>query len=147
MKLLPSLISGLVGSVTLTLLHQCLVKKLADAPRMDQLGMEALSETLEAADLPEPETPVLYNATLVGDIAGNAAYYSMVGIIPKHSCLIGSVLGISAGAGAILLPEKLGLNPKHSNATPRTKALTMALYIAGGLVAGSVYRLFKFPVR
>lgn len=143
MKLIPSLLSGLAGSLALTALHQCLVKKVEDAPRMDKLGMEALSETLDAADIPEPETPVLFNLTLAGDIAGNAAYFALAGSVPRHSCLAGSVLGIAAGAGAILLPEKLGLNPKHSNATPKTKALTMGLYLAGGLVAGTIYKLFK----
>ncbi|RXK86913.1 hypothetical protein [Filimonas effusa] len=141
MKLLPSVISGLAGSVALTLLHQCFIKKTKDAPRMDELGMDALSQTIDAWDIPAPEEETLYKTTLAGDIAGNAAYYALAGLQPKHSCLAGSLLGVAAGSSAIMLPGKLGLNPDYSNATPKTKALTLLLYITGGLVAGSVYKL------
>lgn len=141
MKILPSIIGGLAGSVALTILHQCLVKKTDDAPRMDKLGMDALNETFEAWDIPVPEDEKLYNATLAGDIAGNAAYYALAGLSPKHSCLAGSLLGITAGAGAILLPEHIGLNKEYSSATPKTKALTLLLYLTGGLVSGAVYKL------
>lgn len=150
MKVLYSLISGLAGSITLTVLHQCLVKTVKHSPRMDRLGMEVFDKTLTELDLPGLPEEKLYNATLLGDVAGNAAYYALAGLSPKHSQVSGSVLGIAAGAGAIALPEKLGLNPRHSNATTQTKALTLVLYLAGGLVAGSVFRLLSStsePVR
>jgi hypothetical protein len=53
-------------------------------------------------------------------------------------------LGTLAGIGAIGLPGKLGLNEQYSNATTKTKLLTVALYLSTGLIAGAVY---KFMTR
>lgn len=143
MKLLTSMISGLAGSVALTLLHQQLKSAVEDAPAMDELGMETLEKSLSAADVTVPSREKLYEYTLAGDLAGNAAYYSLVGINPKHSILTGAALGLAAGIGAIVLPEKMGLDDQPSNATRKTQVLTLGLYLAGGLVAGVVHRMLK----
>ncbi len=67
----------------------------------------------------------------------------MVGIKPKYSLLTGVVIGLTAGIGAVALPDKMGLNEQYSNATTKTQFLTVLLYLTGGLVAGTVHTIFK----
>jgi hypothetical protein len=50
------------------------------------------------------------------------------------------MLGLTAGAGAVALPAKLGLNGVHSSGSMKRKWMTMALYLTGGLVAAAVTR-------
>lgn len=143
MKLIPSLISGFAGAGALTLLHQWVKKRASAPPRMDKLGMQALEHAFSATDMELPSRDELYDYTLAGDLTANAAYYALVGTKPGSSILAGSVLGIMAGTAAVALPGKLKLNQQYSSATPQTKALTVALYTAGGLVAGTVYKWLK----
>jgi hypothetical protein len=110
---------------------------------MDKLGTQALKKSLKYAGVGVPSKKKLYYSTLAGDIAGNAGYYSLVGLNPKHSILTGGVLGLIAGIGALALPEKLGLDKKYSNATRETQLLTVGLYVAAGLIAGGMYRIFN----
>lgn len=138
-----SLSSGLISSFALTALHQLLKNTLSKAPRMDKLGMEAMKKSLKYAGVGVPSKKKLYYSTLAGDIAGNAGYYSLVGLNPRHSILTGAGLGLMAGIGALALPEKLGLSNKHSNNTRETQLLTLGLYVAAGLIAGGVYRIFN----
>ncbi len=143
MKQWSSLISGLAGSIALTLLHESLRKKIVAAPRMDKLVRQALSRVLLASGGEVPPAEDLQKFALAGDIIGNTAYYSMVGIKPKYSLLTGAVLGLSAGIGAVALPGKMGLNEQYSNATTKTQVLTVLLYLTGGLVAGAVHTIFE----
>lgn len=143
MKLIPSFISGLAGAGALTLLHQWVKKRAAFPPRLDKLGMEALERTMTATELDMPTRDELYEYTLTGDLAANAAYYALVGTTPKSPVLTGSVLGMLAGTAAVALPGNLKLNEEYTGATPQTKALTIALYTAGGLAAGIVYKMLK----
>lgn len=136
---ISSFISGLSGAIVLTGLHQLLRRYLSDAPRMDKLGEQAIEKGADALGLDAPAGDDLYNTTMAADIAGNAVYYSLVRTIPGHGVLAGAALGTAAGIGAIVLPEKMGLNPKYSNKTARTQLLTLGLYITAGLVAGMVY--------
>jgi hypothetical protein len=79
--------------------------------------------------------------TLAGDLASNTAYFGVVGAGPRERAVaLGAALGIAAGAGAVLLPPYLGLSGATTGRTGATVALTVALYTAGGLVAGAAYR-------
>lgn len=137
MKLLRSLIGGLVGSLTLTMLHQALKNNYSDAPRMDLLGEEAIEKGYHAFGAEAPEEEKLEKMALAGDIIFNALFFS-VAATTISSCSKGTLLGIAAGLGGIYLPEKLGLNPEHSNRTVQTKVLTVGLYALGGYVAGKI---------
>lgn len=138
-----SLISGLAGSLALTILHETLRKNVPLAPRMDLMGEEGMAKVLSAIGVPVPSEPQLFNVTMGSDIVGNAGYYALVATTPKHSIIAGTVLGIAAGVGALTLPEKLGLNKEYSNATKKTQLLTLAIYLFGGLVAGTVYNALE----
>jgi hypothetical protein len=134
-----SLLSGLAGSLALTILHETLRKNVDLAPRMDLMGEEGAAKVLSSLGLPVPSEPQLFKLTMGGDIVGNAGYYALVATTPKHPIIAGSVLGLAAGVGALTLPEKLGLNKEYSNAALKTQVLTVAIYLLGGIVAGAVY--------
>src|SRR5688500_6669157 len=104
MKQWSSIISGLTGSIALTLLHELLKKTVSAAPRMDKLGQQGLSKILSAAGNEIPSVDDLQKFALGADIIGNAAYYSLVSIKPKYSLLTGAVIGFTAGIGAVALP-------------------------------------------
>ncbi len=74
MKQWPSLVSGLAGSVALTLLHELVRKNVNAAPRMDKLGRQAVSKVLLASGSEVPPAEVLQKYALGGDIIGNTAY-------------------------------------------------------------------------
>jgi len=143
MKKNSAFISGLAGSIALTLLHEVLKRNVSAAPRMDKLGKQGLSKVLAAVGTEIPPEDDLQKLTLGGDIMGNAGYYSMVGLVPKYSLITGAIIGIAAGIGAVTLPGKIGLNGKYSNATNKTRVLTVVLYLTGGLIAGAVHTMLE----
>lgn len=143
MKPLPSLAAGLAGAVALTALHETARRwRPHDAPRMDVLGMRALRKLLGRAHAPQPDAATLFNLTMAGDIAANSLYYSLVGS-GRHALGRGLLLGLVAGAGGVLLPGPLGLGAAPSNRTPQTRAMTVAWYALGGLVAGAAARALR----
>jgi hypothetical protein len=143
MSFLKALGSGLVGAVALTAIHETARRITPNAPRMDVLGMRAIAKSMRALDQ-EPPVP-LHEITLAGDILSNSLYYSLVAIGDARTAVLrGAALGAAAGAGAVLLPEPLGLGEQPSD-SPATKAMTVAWYLAGGLAAGAAYQLLGAP--
>lgn len=109
---------------------------------MDLLGEEAILRGMDEMNMDAPPEEELYEMTMAADIVSNAFYYSLAG--GKGNCTAkGTVLGIAAGAGALFLPSKMGLNEEHSNRTLQTKILTVAIYTIGGFVAGKVMDKIK----
>lgn len=136
MKKVIGLIGGFAGAATVTLLHQAFKAAAPSvAPRMDLLGMEAMTKIRNRVHLPVPPEEELYKQTFIGDIIANTLYYSLAG--GNAADLKGTILGIAAGIGAVHLPEKLHLTPAHSNRTKTTEYLAIGMYIAGGLAAAA----------
>jgi hypothetical protein len=138
MKPIHAIAAGLAGAVVLTLTHQALHKIFKDAPRMDKMGEEALHKIADKADVHIPKEKS-YALTMAGDIVANTLYYALGAIgNPKNATVRGSLLGVVAGIGGVLLPKRLGLNNAYSNRTLTTRLMTMAIYTLGGLVNGKV---------
>lgn len=138
-----SLLAGFAGALTTTLLHELIRKNVDNAPRLDLLGEEATSKTIEAAGVTAPEGDQLYWTSMAGDIFANTLYYSIVGVKKQSFVGAGIGLGVSAGLGAVELPGKLGLNEEHSAGSQQKKLMTIGLYAIGGLVAGMVMRKLR----
>lgn len=139
-----NIIGGLGGAIALTLLNEKLRQKETDVPRLNLLGEEALTKTLHKAGLSIPSQKENYQLALVGDIVGNAMYYSLIGgkkgnyIWPKAI-----FFGLSAGFGALKLPQPLGLDPTPVTKTTQTKVLTVGYYVVGALVTGLIIKALK----
>lgn len=138
MKLLTSLAGGLVGAISVTILHELIRKVDPSAPRLDRLGEQAAARIIQKTGHKAPSENKLYTPALVGDIIGNTLFYSLAGTRIKKAVSTGGLLGLSAGLGAIKLPGALGLNPAHTNLTSKRRWLTVGLYLAGGLIAAGV---------
>lgn len=137
MKLTAAIGGGIAGAVVLTAIHETLRRLNKNAPRMDLLGMEALANTLDKADVQVPKEDSLFKLTMAGDLISNSLYYSIAGLGDKENAVIrGALLGLAAGVGAVYLPEPMGLNKAPSNRTLQTKLMTVALYSTGGITAG-----------
>jgi hypothetical protein len=136
MPLLPTLVSGLVGATTLTLLHETARRIVPEAPRADVLGMRTLAIALRALDTPPPRDEVLHRWALLGDLIANSLYYSFVGIgAVRHAWRRGALLGLLAGVGAVVLPGPLGLGNEPTNRERSTQVMTVLWYLTGGLAA------------
>lgn len=138
--MLKALGSGLVGACALTLIHET-ARRLAPevAPRMDVIGMRAITKTMRAVDA-EPPAP-LHEAVLAGEIVSNSFYYSLVAAGSREDALRnGALLGLAAGLGAVFLPKPLGLGTQPTERTPATQLMTVAWYLAGGLAAAAAYK-------
>jgi hypothetical protein len=143
MRLTSSLIGGLGGAVTLTLLQELLKKIDPNAPRLDLLGKQATSRLLKKTGNKLSDRQ-LYNASLAGDILFNSLYYSLAGIKSGKAAAAGGLLGTGMGLAAVMLPKLLDLNTGYTGANAKRKYMTMGLYIAAGLVAaGLAYLLEK----
>jgi hypothetical protein len=135
--------SGLAGSAALTAIHETARRTVDRPPRMDVIGKRALARTLRAVGVTPPRGRRLFRETLLGDLAANALYYSLVELSGRRSGAWrrGSLLGTAAGIGAAVLPPVLGLGGRPRARRLRTPALTVAWYLAGGLAAAAVVRL------
>lgn len=142
MKPTTALAGGLAGACAVTLIHETVKRVVPVPPRMDLLGMNAISKGLKRAGMNVPDSRALFAWALTGDLVSNALYYSLAGIGNRNNIwLRGALLGLAAGAGAVLLPKPLGLSEKYSNRTVGTKLMTVGLYVAGALVTTAVLRL------
>jgi hypothetical protein len=110
--------------------------------------MRAISKSLRTADVSPPEEDDLHTLALVGDVVSNTLYYGLIGLAqPENALVSGTVLGLAAGVGAVLLPEPLGLGSAPSSRTNETKAMTIAWYTAGGIAAALAYQALSEPSR
>ncbi|RFZ82643.1 hypothetical protein DYU05_10685 [Mucilaginibacter terrenus] len=144
MKASQNILGGIAGSIALNLVHETVKRYSRSAPRVDLVGEDAIKKWLPKIGLTPPSGTNLYLATLAGDVISNAIYYSIAGVGKKKNVLLnGSVLGLAAGVGALVLTKPLGLSDAPVTRTNTTKALTVAWYLIGGVVAASVIRRMR----
>lgn len=132
-RLNDSLVSGMAGAAALTAVHQAAQAVTRRAPRMDVVGMRALTRGSRQLDVDAPRTHKgLYGAALAGDLLCNSAYYSLATTWTR-----GTVMGLVAGIGALVLPQRMGLGtPPHSDLLSN-QIMTVAWYTLGGLAAAA----------
>jgi hypothetical protein len=127
---------GFWGATSLTLVHEGARRVLKHPPRMDVLGMRALEKAVRWTGGKPARGWRLHRQALVADLLSNSLFYALVAVgRPKRPYLRGTVLGLLAGLGAVVLPPYLGLGKAPSRARPSTSLLTVAWYTLGGLMA------------
>lgn len=141
---LQALGGGTAGATALTLLHESARRLHPAAPRMDILGMRALSGIMRRFGKKPPPEKRLFRMTMLGDLAANSLYYSLIGTGRGPGVwLRGGLLGLAAGLGAVYLPDKLHLGSWPSARSDETRWMTVALYFFGGLTAAGVSQLLS----
>ena len=140
---MKNFLGGMAGAVALSILHELYRKVDPLAPRLDLVGEEALTKTVEATGHTAPKGDKLYAATLAGDILSNSIYYALIGRGGKKTLLLrGAAFGLAAGLGALKATKPLGLDDTPITRSTRTQILTVAWYLAGGLVTALVISKF-----
>lgn len=135
--------SGLAGAIALNVLHETVRQFVPDAPRADLLGERSIVKGFKAAGEQPPQGKKLYGLAMLGDIASNALYYSLVGVSKEQPVVAGAALGALAGIGAVTLPGPMGLGEAPTKRTTATAVMTVGWYLFGGLVAGAVFKRLK----
>ena len=147
MKPLTALGGGLAGAVAVTLINESVKKIIPQAPRLDLLGMNAVSKGLKFVGKAPSSEKKLFVMALVGDLVTNAIYYSAAGVgREKNLWLRSSLLGLAAGIGAVALPGPLGLEEKHTNKSMATKLMTIGIYVAGSIFTPAIIKLIASKV-
>ena len=134
-RLRDAAVAGLVGAVAVTAVHQVARRLTLDAPRMDVLGVRALTRGAHLADITIPGPQTMQTAALAGDLVCNSAYYSLATTWTR-----GVLLGLAAGVGALVLPQRMGLGDPPKSDRLSNKVMTVAWYVAGGLAAAATAR-------
>ncbi len=141
MKTSTAFAGGLAGACALTVVHELVRKADSQAPRVDKLGMQAIAKTLRKANKPVPPQNQLRMWALAGDIIFNSLYYSLAAAgKPKNAFLRGAMLGMASGLGALFLPKYMGLDNGLTDRSAKTKVLSVALYVIGGLAAAAAIK-------
>lgn len=140
---LSSALGGLAGACALTALNEGVKRIDKNAPRLDLLGMNAVARLVKGKGLGAMTGKgKMMPASLAGDLLSNSLYFGMASAGDKKQTLLrGALLGLGAGVGAITLAKPLGLDERVVTATPTRKALTVAWYVIGGLVAAAVINM------
>ncbi|HEU4496285.1 MAG TPA: hypothetical protein VFR70_04470 [Flavobacterium sp.] len=136
-------LAGLGGAIVLSLLHESLKKKNGNMPRIDLVGEEAVQKTLGIFGSRIESRDKLYIAALIGDLASNAAYYSMIGNSPNHIWKKAISLGLAAGIGAVAVPKHIGLDDEPVARNTQVKLLTASYYLAGALATAAILTAIK----
>jgi hypothetical protein len=130
---------GITSATTLTILHEIVRMFDKDAPHMQDLGMQAISKLFDKANVTVPDDDKLYFLSMAGELIGNTLFYSLTGAGGKNNVwLRGALLGLSAGIGSVVLPEKLGLSELPSSRTTKTKLMSISYYLLAGIIAALV---------
>jgi len=103
---------------------------------MDVVAMRALRQLVPALNVERLRASRLHRLALAGDLIANTLYYSA---IPARDAattwMRAALLGLAAGAGALVVPGRTGLgNPPDSEMRAK-QAMTIAWYVAGALAA------------
>jgi hypothetical protein len=131
--------AGLTGVATVTALNEGARRVWRDAPRIEALGERAMGRLARRAGyrLRKRDT---YWLALAASTLFDGAYFALAGLGRRPRLGVGAALGALAGAGAVLLPERLGLGARPTRRTPETALATFGWYVAAGLAAAAVGR-------
>lgn len=144
MKKLNNILAGFAGAVALNVLHESLKRRDQDMPRIDLLGEDALQKLLSHFGIGVTQKKELHGATLAGDVLSNTLYYSLIGLGSSKLLWSKAILsGLTAGIGAVTLPEPMGLDALPVTKTPKTKVLTVAYYLTGAIVTALILKALK----
>lgn len=132
------ILAGLGGAIALNLLHETMRKNFDNVPEINKVGEEALTKVLDKVDMKITDHDQLYTATLAGDVVSNGIYYATTATTSFNI-----VSGIAMGVGAVLLPEKMGLDDAPVAKTTEKKVMTVAYYLFGAIVTKLIYDKIK----
>jgi hypothetical protein len=142
-KISSALGGGLLGAVALTLLHEGLKKIENGKSPSDSLGLNAFSKIVKGfKDTALPGSQELVQLNPVGEILTNALYFSIAGAGSKKNIMLrAALLGLTAGLGALVLPQYLGI--KENDGSKKSKVLTISRYLLGSILTATTIKTME----
>ncbi len=125
------------GTSALTIMHDFVNLIDSSAPRMDEIGKQAIARLASKVDLNVPDNDQQQVITKASDWITN----SLVGLVngsEDNVYLRGAALGLTAGVGAVLLPAGMGAQAYGAAHSNKKKLFTIGLYVVGGIIAALV---------
>jgi sulfite exporter TauE/SafE len=139
-----NMLGGLIGALVLNVVHSAAKRFDNQAPEVDKVGEEAMKKTVRFAGFKPPKGNALVAATFGADVASNAMLYTLIGYGgQKNRLLKGALLGTVVGLATLTIPEQAGLDAKPIKKTNRTKLMTVAWYVIGGIAAGMAMKAME----
>lgn len=141
MKLAHVLEGGLTGATTLALLQESLHGLDGKTPRSVPMKPELLKKLRKKDKKGRLPAAQLY-IELAGELLGAAAFFGLTGLGKKKNALLrGGLLGAAAGLGMAFVQNEekdpTQVLPEPNGADMWHKLATVALYAAGGVLAGA----------
>jgi len=138
MKTGKALTGGLAGAVLMTLVHNYFKENIKDAPRIDELGMEALKKILGKDTFSGKDE--LHQLSILSDLLSNGLAYSLAAASKKYPVWTGALIGGLIGLATTNIPQRLGLKKDFAANTIKTTLMSIAYYTFGGLVSGAIIK-------
>lgn len=136
------MLSGLVGAAAVTGLNYLGQRITPKAPRLDELGRNAVRKTSKAVVGTKPDESTVQATALGGDLVSNSMIYSLAGVgRAKRPELRGLLAGLAMGTAAVILAPMLGLGRRTTGVGVKGKAMAIGQYALGGLAAGLTHRV------
>jgi hypothetical protein len=128
--------SGLTGAISVAVLNQLAKRYLPGAPRLDILGSQLATAGLKKLGIKPPQGLPIKVLALIGSLASNSIFYSLVGLgKPNTAWIRGGLLGLAMGIGAVALPGTVGVKEDATIGSRAAKIRAVSWYVLGGLLA------------
>jgi hypothetical protein len=142
MPTLAALSRGAAGAAAMTLSFFALEKFTSHTPQFDKIGMRGLEQIYRAAGARPPRGDSLRRQALGADLVTNTLYFAR-SVGPDASLARGALFGLMAGLGTLVAAPAIGVPKRQRGRSLQAKALTVGIYVVGGLVAAAVGRLAR----
>lgn len=141
---IKNLIAGFTGAIAINLLQKAISKQSDDRPYIQLLGEDALNTDSAATGQSKANPNEPDHVALGTDVVSHALYYSLIGTgKSKYVWPRALGLGLSAGIGAIRLPQNLTLNEGPATRNTQVQALTVGYYVFGALMTALTLKMLK----
>lgn len=140
---------GMVGAAALTLVNETTRRFYDKAPKLNQLGIEAIRKIADAVGQSRPKDSTAFAWSLSSDLLVNALFYSLAGVSddPKKVLSRSAMYGVGAGLAAVYLPKPLGISHEYTNGSAKTRMMTILWYTIGSIVAGATINFLDDQIK
>jgi hypothetical protein len=140
MTIINALEGGLAGATTLSLLHKA-IDKIDSKAQTRLLHKSDLLKKIKRQSNKKGSIPVKLYIRLASELLASAGYFGLSALGKKKNAVLrGALLGAAAGFGVAFLNNQDNTQNQENRNKTRDQILTIALYTAGGLVAGAAIK-------
>lgn len=139
--------AGMIGTSIITLLHESARQVFPNTPRVELMGERAIKKFVLGPFNLSVSEKTLYGLSMAGDLIYNSlSYASIVGLGKQDKKSVvarAAASGLAIGVATWIIPPKVGLGQQPTSNQNTTRALTIAMYVVGGIASALVYNFLK----